>query len=375
MVMEHVDGTDLSAIVRDRGPSRRTRSRRCSPGRGRAGSRAHGRDRPPRREAVQHPGRPDGNVKLTDFGIARMEADAALTQTGLVTGSPAYLAPEVASGQPATRPATCGLGARPCPRARGQAALRAGGEKRDGRALPDRERRRRGPTTPAGWLRCSRRRWSTTPPARLVHGRRRCLPPRPGRQRSVRRKPPVQGTQVLPHLAGWRRSGGPADARRTARPLSLRVRSLTDRSPKRWVALVSAAALILIAVAGAIFAVRRRRRSHGGGGETAEHDDRSRTCAPIGLRDRRHPERRRGADCRGARGVRVVVRLDGSRRPGCRLRAADAGLPGTSPEYADFLGFGENPEILNVYADPDKPDSHLHVQYHSKGQGKREETT
>jgi serine/threonine protein kinase len=45
---------------------------------------------------------PDGQVKLSDFGIARAEADASLTQTGLVTGSPAYLAPEVASGQQAT---------------------------------------------------------------------------------------------------------------------------------------------------------------------------------------------------------------------------------------------------------------------------------
>ncbi|MGI9156641.1 MAG: serine/threonine-protein kinase [Marmoricola sp.] len=45
---------------------------------------------------------PSGHVKLGDFGIARVEADQSLTQTGLLVGSPGYLAPEVALGGAAT---------------------------------------------------------------------------------------------------------------------------------------------------------------------------------------------------------------------------------------------------------------------------------
>ena len=44
----------------------------------------------------------DGTAKITDFGISHATGDVALTQTGLVAGTPAFLAPEVARGQQPT---------------------------------------------------------------------------------------------------------------------------------------------------------------------------------------------------------------------------------------------------------------------------------
>ena len=44
----------------------------------------------------------DGTAKLTDFGISHALGDATLTATGMITGTPAYLAPEVARGAPAS---------------------------------------------------------------------------------------------------------------------------------------------------------------------------------------------------------------------------------------------------------------------------------
>jgi eukaryotic-like serine/threonine-protein kinase len=41
----------------------------------------------------------DGIVKITDFGISRASWDATVTRTGVLAGTPAYFAPEVARGE------------------------------------------------------------------------------------------------------------------------------------------------------------------------------------------------------------------------------------------------------------------------------------
>jgi serine/threonine protein kinase len=43
----------------------------------------------------------DGTAKLTDFGISRAAGDSTITATGVLAGTPAYLAPEVAQGHDA----------------------------------------------------------------------------------------------------------------------------------------------------------------------------------------------------------------------------------------------------------------------------------
>src|SRR5262249_21773839 len=44
----------------------------------------------------------DGQVKITDFGIAQVAGSARLTRTGMLIGTAAYLAPERAVGDAAT---------------------------------------------------------------------------------------------------------------------------------------------------------------------------------------------------------------------------------------------------------------------------------
>ena len=91
LVMEYVDGETLASYVRRRG--------RLTPEQ--AAAHAAGivhRDVKPSNVMVDR----HGQAKLTDFGIAKLGADPSITQTGLLSGSPAYLAPEVAAGNSAT---------------------------------------------------------------------------------------------------------------------------------------------------------------------------------------------------------------------------------------------------------------------------------
>ncbi|MCP3424310.1 serine/threonine-protein kinase [Nocardioides pinisoli] len=102
LVMEYVDGETLSERVRTSGPMGATEAATLLAQVADALVEAHDHGIVHRDVKPSNIMLAGGAAKLNDFGIARSEDDPSLTQTGLVTGSPAYLAPEVASGSSAT---------------------------------------------------------------------------------------------------------------------------------------------------------------------------------------------------------------------------------------------------------------------------------
>jgi eukaryotic-like serine/threonine-protein kinase len=103
IVMELIDGSDLSAILRDRGSLSVTDAVRVAIGVASALEVAH-------RKGIVHrdvkPGNvlitDGGDVKVTDFGIARAVSEASMTVTGTTLGSVHYFSPEQARGDEVT---------------------------------------------------------------------------------------------------------------------------------------------------------------------------------------------------------------------------------------------------------------------------------
>ncbi len=103
LVMELVNGKPLSELLAEGRPFDPEQARALALQTAEALAVAH-------RAGVVHrdvkPGNllvtPDGQVKITDFGIARAAGSVAFTQTGQIVGTPHYLSPEQARGEAAT---------------------------------------------------------------------------------------------------------------------------------------------------------------------------------------------------------------------------------------------------------------------------------
>ena len=110
IVMELVDGADLRQAVDSARLTGRAATRRAGPGRAAlAAVHAAGivhRDLKPENILVAGHG-DEVQARLTDFGVAWAAGDVALTRLSRVVGTPEYIAPELVSGRPATRPRTC----------------------------------------------------------------------------------------------------------------------------------------------------------------------------------------------------------------------------------------------------------------------------
>ncbi|WP_182481599.1 serine/threonine-protein kinase [Nocardioides immobilis] len=276
----------------------------------------------------------DGRVLLSDFGIARGIADASLTQTGLVTGSPAYLAPEVATGASATPASDVwsfgttiyhALAGRPPYEVTGDGAAVLAVLYRIANDPPPRLQN-------AGWL---------TPVLEATMEKdprhRPTMNDVVANLRSGPQAPPVIGTQVLPVPA--------PDATATASlplpaPIGAPARRVSGRAAVAALALVA-----VLAVVGVLLLVPDdddpgEALPNDPSGETSDTGDGQGSDPPAAPTEAELEE------------FATTYVQTAANDPDAGFEMLTPDYQARSPNYLDFWGSVSNPEILSISADP-----------------------
>jgi len=99
LIMEYVPGKTVAELLKEHGPFAVNRAIKIVSEVASALSHSH------KRHVIHRDIKPgnimiteDGDVKVTDFGVAKVTAGADVTQTGLIQGTPYYMSPEQARG-------------------------------------------------------------------------------------------------------------------------------------------------------------------------------------------------------------------------------------------------------------------------------------
>lgn len=354
LVMEYVEGSTLAELLRANGALSPDQAAQIIVQAAEALAAAHEagivhRDVKPSNILVT----PEGQVKLSDFGIARAEADASLTQTGLVTGSPAYISPEVASGRQATDLSDVwSLGATLFHALAGRPPYDIGDNVIGGLYRIVHEEPPR--LTDAGWLAPllessmtvdPQGRWSMRQVVDFLRAGPSAPPPRPLRRRRALATDGDSGTQVM----------SPVLPRPTVDPGSRRSR------PSRVLPVLGVLALVaLLAVIGVLVALNRGD----GDGDPGAGDNPSSTSSQPSAQ-----VTAAGMEEFGASYPEIA-----SSDPTEGFALLTPAYQAESPKYDDFWGKVSNVDVQQVQADPEAMTVTYTYSYDHPELGSRTET-